>query len=428
MKKILKSIVIKIIEWQAQTVLKRNKPYIIAITGNVGKTSTKEAVYQVLSSSYHVRKSQKSFNSEIGVPLTILGCPTGWSNPFIWFRNILKGFWVILFSRNYPKYLVLEVGADQPGDIKRICSWLFPDVSVVTAIGETPVHIENFSSREELIEEKTELIRSLKSSGRAVLNIDDEDVYNMRSFVEGGVLFYGFSEKADIKASNYIHTYDKEGRVNGFSFKINYNGNSVPFSFKGFLGRQHVYAVLSSVSLGILQNINMVDIKESLVKYIPQPGRVNLLKGKRNSTIIDDSYNSSPTAIKAVLREMKEIESTGRKIVILGDMMDLGNYTHKEHRKMVSQALEFCDYLITVGPRSRVVTEEVDDEKKDRVFVFSNSDKLVEKFPLEINSNDLILVKGSQAVRMEKVTEMILDDQKLAKDLLVRQDNYWKKI
>ena len=427
MKKILKDNIIRIIEWQARIVLKRYKPYIIAITGNVGKTSAKEAIYYVISSRYHTRKSQKSFNSEIGVPLTVLGCPTGWSNPFIWARNILKGFFVIIFTRRYPEYLVLEVGADRPGDIKRICNWLYPDTGVVTALGGTPVHIEYFSSKEELVAEKSELVKSLPSSGKAVLNIDEENVASMRSFVEGRPIFYGFSERADIRATHYAHTYDDGGKVDGFTFKIDHNGNSIPFYFKGFLGRQHVYAVLAGVAVGVSQGINMVAIKESLEKYTAQPGRVRILKGKKGSTIIDDSYNSSPAAVKAVLEELEEVNTKGRKIAILGDMMDLGNYTHEEHRKVATHALRVCDHIISVGPRSRVITEEVSEKKMNTVKTFSSSIEVVNKFPLEIEENDVILVKGSQATRMEKITEFLLEEPDSAKDVLVRQEEHWKK-
>lgn len=427
MKKILKENIIRIIEWQARLVLRKYKPYVIAITGNVGKTSAKEAIFSVISSQYHTRKSQKSFNSEIGVPLTILGCPTGWSNPFIWIRNILKGFLVILFSRRYPEYLVLEVGADRPGDIRRICNWLYPDTGVVTALGNTPVHIEYFSSKEELIAEKSELVKSLSSAGKAVLNVDEENVANMRSLVEGRPIFYGFSGKADIRATHYSHSYDDKGKLKGFSFKVDYNGSSIPFSFKGFLGRQHVYAILAGVALGVSQGINMVAIQESLGEYTAQPGRVRILKGKRGSTVIDDSYNSSPAAVKAVLEEIEEIKTKGRKIAILGDMMDLGNHTYEEHRKVAAHALRVCDYIISVGARGRVITEEVNEDRMNTVKVFSNSTDAIDNFPLEIDANDVILVKGSQAIRMEKVTEFLLEDSDLSNELLVRQEEHWKK-
>lgn len=426
MKNIFKKIIIGIIEWQSHLVIKKYKPYIIAITGSVGKTSAKEAVYFVISSKYHTRKSQKSFNSEIGVPLTVLGCPTGWSNPFVWMRNIFKGFAVLLFTKNYPKYLVLEVGADRPGDIKRICGWLSPDTGIVTAIGETPVHIENFPSRSELVAEKSELVKAISSSGRVVLNADDESVVEMRSLFEGKPLFYGFSEKSEIKASHYSHVYNDKGDIDGFSFKVNYNGSSVPFTFNGFLGRQHVYAVLAGVSVGISQGINMVDIQKSLDNYQAEPGRVRIIKGMNNSVIIDDSYNASPTSVDAVLNELRDIETGGRKIAVLGDMMELGKFSNEEHKKIGKKVSEICDYVFSVGARGRMITEEVDD--KNKVKHYTNSFKISDDFPLELREGDVVLVKGSQAVRMEIVTKSLMNEPENAKDLLVRQEKHWEKI
>ncbi len=426
MKEILKKIVIQIIELQARFVIRRYKPQIIAITGNVGKTSAKEAIFFVVSSKYHTRKSQKSFNSEIGVPLTVLGCPTGWSNPFVWIRNIFKGFAVMLYSKNYPGHLVLEVGADRPGDIKRICGWLYPDTGVVTAIGETPVHIEFFSSKDELVTEKSELIKAIPSYGTAILNIDDEEVASMRSHFGGKPIFYGFSERADVKASHYNRVYGVSGEVKGFSFKVDHNGSSVPFSFDGFLGRQHVYAILAGVSVGVSEGMNMVAIQESLERYEALPGRFRILKGKNGSVIIDDSYNASPASVKVALDELSEIKNKGRKVAILGDMMDLGKHTHEEHRKVGRQALDVCDQVFSVGARARTIKDEF-GVKNNKVQHFSDSFEASRSLPLEPEEGDIILVKGSQAARMERIVESLLDEPETASNLLVRQEEHWKR-
>ena len=153
--------------------LLRHKPKIIAVTGSVGKSTTKDAIYAVLSGSLHVRKSEKSFNGDVGVPLTILGCENGWKNPLKWLINIAKGLWLVLIPQSYPEWLVLEVGADRPGDIKRIARWLKPDIAVLTAIPETPAHVEFFASPDELMKEKLSLAESLKPGGTLVLYGDD---------------------------------------------------------------------------------------------------------------------------------------------------------------------------------------------------------------------------------------------------------------
>src|SRR3989344_8120119 len=144
MKTTFKKIITYILKTESRLVLWKYKPKVVAITGSVGKTSTKDAVYAVLSKIAHIRKSEKSFNSEIGLPLTILGCPNGWNNPVIWLANVFKGLWLFLWPHKYPEWLVLEVGVGKQGDMRKTASWLKTDAVIITAIGETPVHIEFF--------------------------------------------------------------------------------------------------------------------------------------------------------------------------------------------------------------------------------------------------------------------------------------------
>ena len=424
MKQILKKVVIWIIERQARLALWRYRPSVVAVTGNVGKTSAKETVYNVLSVKYHVRKSQKSFNSEIGIPLTILGCPTGWSDPLVWLRNICKGCIVPLYWPSYPQWLVLEVGADRPGDIKRVASWLHPDVAVVTAFGETPVHIEFFSSREELIAEKGELVKAVRPSGIAVLNSDDEDVLSFRTDVANKPILYGFGREASVQASHYSYEYDSRGTVTGFSFKVNRNGSSVPFSLSGFVGRQHVYAALAGISVGMSQGLNMVEIREALEAYRPQPGRMNLLSGREGSTIIDDSYNASPAATHAALTVLGELATSGRKIAILGDMMELGAYTHPAHVKVGRHALEVADMIITVGSRIAVIAE-LDDGMGVHRQHYSHSREALDGLSLDLREGDVVLVKGSQSARMERIVKRLLEEGQDTASILVRQEQHW---
>ena len=154
-------------------VVAKYKPRIVAVTGSVGKTSTKDAIYAVLASRYHVRRSDKSFNSEIGLPLTILGVPNGWSNPLRWLGNLIDGVSLIFFRASYPEWLVLEVGADRPNDIRSVAQWLPVEVAVVTRLPEVPVHVEFFDSPEEVVEEKASLISALRPGGTLVLFDDD---------------------------------------------------------------------------------------------------------------------------------------------------------------------------------------------------------------------------------------------------------------
>src|SRR6185437_9248398 len=163
MKDFFKKIIITLLTLEAQAVIKRYKPRIVAVTGSVGKTSAKDAIYEVLvaTSGARVRKSQKSFNSELGLPLTILGRPNAWNNPLGWLQNLFDGLLLIIRHSPYPEWLVLEVGADRPGDIKSVATWLPVEVAVITRLPEVPVHVEFFSSPEEVVEEKAALIDAL---------------------------------------------------------------------------------------------------------------------------------------------------------------------------------------------------------------------------------------------------------------------------
>jgi UDP-N-acetylmuramoyl-tripeptide--D-alanyl-D-alanine ligase len=166
MRSIFKKIIISILTWEAKVILHKYKPTIIAVTGNVGKTGTKDAIAGVLNQNHHVRSSAKSFNSDFGVPLTILGLPTGWNSILSWILIVLIVFEQIIFKEDYPEILVLEVGADRPGDIKKIAKWLHPDITVITQFQPVPVHVEFFKDRQHLIDEIMMLICYLKNQNQ----------------------------------------------------------------------------------------------------------------------------------------------------------------------------------------------------------------------------------------------------------------------
>ena len=180
MKTLFKKIIITILKLEAKLILARFRPKIIAVTGTVGKTSVKEAVALVLGSEFNVRKSEKSYNSEIGVPLTIIGAQTGWGSLKQWLAVIFKGLKVFLLAGDYPKFLVLEMGVDRPKDMEKMVSWVKPYVAVITAVGTIPVHVQYFSGPEELISEKRKLVECLNDNNWAVLNIDDKAVSSFR--------------------------------------------------------------------------------------------------------------------------------------------------------------------------------------------------------------------------------------------------------
>ena len=287
MKTTLKTIVINILRIESKLILWKYKPKVVAITGSVGKTSTKDAVYAVISGISYVRKSEKSYNSEIGLPLTILGCSNGWNNFFLWLLNILKGFWLFVWPHKYPKWLVLEVGIGKPGDMYRTALWLKTDAVIITAIGETPSHIEFFDSRKHLIEEKSRLIKTLKKDGLLILNNDDETVSEMKEKTRNRIVTFGFKEDSDIKGSADSIFYTDKGVPEGLIFRIDEAGSSLPVVIEGVFGRNHVYASLGALALSSGLKLNMLDAIHKLKNYSVPPGRMRLLRGINDSFIID---------------------------------------------------------------------------------------------------------------------------------------------
>ncbi len=410
-------------------VLWKYKPKVVSITGSVGKTSTKDAVYAVISKISYVRKSEKSYNSEIGLPLTILGIPNGWNNPVIWLENILRGFWLFIWPHKYPEWLVLEVGVGKPGDMKRTASWLKSDVVIITAIGETPVHIEFFESRKHLMEEKSSLIKTLKERGILVLNADDQAVYDMKSKTKNRVITYGWNPDADTRCSGENIFYNEAGMPKGIVFRIDQGGSSLPVNIQGVFGKNHVYATLAALAMSSGLGFNMLEAINALKNYDAPPGRMRILRGINDSLIIDDTYNSSPFASVSALETLGEVKNSRKKIAVLGDMLELGRHTEEAHKDVGKIARENCDILVVVGSRAKFIREGATEAgmQAENIFEFSNSFEAGEFLKIHVLPNDLILIKGSQGMRMERAVEAILKDKQNKEKLLVRQDREWIK-
>lgn len=431
MKSLLKKIIVAIITWEAKLVLKKYKPQIVGVTGSVGKTSSKDAIYTVFKSTFKVRKSDKSFNSEIGIPLTILGCHNAWSDMRGWIKNISHGLSLIFLKHSYPKWLVLEIGADRPGDIKSVSMWLKPDVSVITRFGKVPVHVEFFSSVEEVIAEKTHLALALKPEGTLILNYDDEDVLAVRDKVKYKIITYGMDERADVIASNYSIQYlsEKDPTLpTGIAFKVDYQGSSVPIEIAGALGRAHIYPVLAAIASGVSQNINLISICQALSDHHTPPGRMRVIEGVKKTVIIDDTYNSSPVAVNEALETLSMLENRTTKIAVLGDMLEIGKYSVEEHKKVGKKVADVADVLVAVGLRARHIAEGAlaAGMSHNDIFKFDKSPEAAKAIKAMLKAGDAVLVKGSQGVRTEKIVEALMAHPEDKTKLLVRQDAEWK--
>ncbi len=429
MKKLFKNIVVAIITFEARMLLLRTRPKIIGITGSVGKTSTKDAIYSVITKKVHARKSEKSFNSEIGVPLTVLGLPNAWSNPFMWVKNIVDGAIVACFPGKYPEWLVLEIGVDRPGDIGAIVSWLKPDIVVLTRLPDVPVHVEYFASPEAVIAEKRQLVDALTPEGVFVFNNDDEKVVEIKNGVRQQSIGFSRYSLSPFTASADKVIYEK-GVPAGLEFILTHDAEATVVSVPGSLGVQHAYSYAAAVAVGSLFGMSIQDSAYALRAHMPPPGRMRLIEGIKNTLIIDDTYNSSPVALKSALQTLKEIRTFGRKIAVLGDMMELGQYSVLEHEKVGHDVAEVADILFTVGVRARGIAEGALAMGMHESKIFQHEDARTAGKELEmmLESDDVVLVKGSQSIRAERIVEEIMAHPENAGELLVRQDSMWQSI
>ncbi len=429
MKSIFKSLIVTILTAEARLLLRRAKPKIIAVTGSVGKTSTKDAIYHVLKNKVRARKSEKSYNSEIGVPLSILGLDNAWQNPLHWFKNIIDGLLHALFPGNYPEVLVLEMGVDRPGDMKKLASWVKPDFVVLTRLPEVPVHVEYFSSPEAVIAEKKALVDALKDNGILIYNHDDEAILQVAEDTRQRSIGYSRYSESNFMAKGDEVIY-QEGSPKGMSFSINSNGESAKCTLLGAIGVGHTYNFAAAVAVASCFDISLNEAATMLQNFIPPPGRMRLIDGIKNTIIIDDTYNSSPVAVERSLSTLKEIKGFNRKVAVLGDMLELGRFSVGEHERVGVQAKECADLLITIGVRSRSTAEAALEAgmNEKNILQYEESTKAGSELQNLLQPGDIVLIKGSQSMRMEKIVEEIMQNPEEAEELLVRQSRAWKDI
>lgn len=427
----LKHIIVFIITLEARMVLWRFKPHIIAVVGSVGKTSAKDAIYTALKDTYHVRKNQKSLNSEIGAPLTILGLENAWNNPIHWLKNIALGA-VHVCRRTYPAWLVLEVGADRPGDVTRLARWLRPHVVVVTSLPDVPVHVEFFASPEALIEEDLSIIKYLRAGGMLVINADEEKSLKVIEESKVPTITYGSKLHADVRFDSERVVYEEVDGLRvpvGISAKVGYEGNTVPISLHGVLGVTHVYPIVAALATGLSQRVPFLSMTNALASHEPPRGRMCIITGISGSTILDDTYNASPVAVTRALETLASLDTPGNKIAILGDMLEIGAYTAAEHKRVGTLVASLgLTYFIAIGVRSLYAAEaaRAAGMSDERIVHVRTSDEAATIARKLVKQGDVVLVKGSQSIRAERVVARLMAHPEDAARLLVRQEVAWK--
>ena len=420
----MRIIVIKILNILSKKILAKYNPVVIGITGSVGKSSVKKAICEVLKSKYKIAYNKNRYKTDIGIPLAIIGAEGGGRSAEKWMSVILLAIRMVIKKVEYPEILILEMGVDRPDDMKKMLEVVKPNIGILTNIGKFPPHTKYFKNAKHIAKEKSLLIKSLKKKDLAILNCDDEVVKDLLKSARSEIIKYGFSDDSAVKAGEIFSGNKKwkiESGLIGMSFKISYEGTTVPFRLPYALGRGQVYTALAASAVGIHFGYNLVEISEKLSNYRPLSGRMSLIKGMNDILIIDDTFNSNPASATSALETLGKLDAV-RKIVVLGDMLELGEYCERGHTEIGKLVPKSADMLFTYGRRSKIISEQAEKSgmKRDNIFHFNDLDDLIKLLKSKVKSDDVILIKGSRAMRMERVVAEFMAEPKLADKLLVK--------
>ncbi|WKZ37492.1 MAG: UDP-N-acetylmuramoyl-tripeptide--D-alanyl-D-alanine ligase [Anaerolineales bacterium] len=344
---------------------------VIGITGSVGKSTTKEMVAQVLGTRYRTLRSPGNLNNEIGLPLTILK-----------------------LGRGYER-AVLEMGFYVPGEIQFLCDIALPQIGVVTNVGT--VHAERAGTQEAIARGKSELVQSLPSDGVAILNFDDPWVRKMEEKSKARVFFYGLSPEADLWADQI------EGLgLDGIRFRLHYKKETL-HSRVPMIGRHSVHTVLRAASVGLNDGLTWQEIFEGLSHGHTQLRLVAVRSGN-GALILDDTYNASPESMLAALNLLDEMD--GRKIAVLGDMLELGPYERQGHEIVGMRAAQVAKVLLTLGDRAHMIADAARRAgmKPAQILEFEKPEPIVDWLKKNLTAKDTALVKGSHGLRMDRIT------------------------
>ena len=432
----MKKMVQKFIAWKAKKLIQKFQPKVVAVTGSVGKTSTRNAVAKVLEETFHVRANPKNYNNEFGIPLTIIGIDESpGKSIFGWLRVFWEADKQLLFGNDrYPNVLVLEYACDGPGDIKYLCDIAQPDISILTAI--SPVHAKNFGSLERLIDEKATLIECVKEDGRVFMNADDDQVMGVRDRAAAPVKTFGMKKTADVSANNVVlktredFSFEPGEQFSEMHFDLRHASHEDEVVLYDLLGDGQVSAALAAAAVGFEMGLALHEIKEQLGKLTGQPGRLRPIAGVKGTLILDDSYNAAPASVEQAIEVLSRftVGEEDQRIAALGEMAELGQYSEEEHRKMGARVAESgIDILVAVGEKSRDYLRGAKDAGMDEqaMVYFENAHDAGRWLDDHIDQGDIVLVKGSQRSRMEKAVKDIMAEPLRAKELLVRQYGAW---
>lgn len=413
MKSVLKKILVGILGRQVRKLRKKNNFKIIGVVGSIGKTSTKLAIAKVLESHYKVRYQEGNYNDIVSVPLVFFGqkMPSLW-NIFAWIGIIIKNQKQIL--SNFPfDFVVVELGTDGPDQINQFRKYLHLDVAVVTAI--TAEHMEYFGTLEKVAEEEWSVsyFSDIVFANKDLCKIIPENIDHKK------IVFYGKDFGSIYKIENIKRLAE------GFNFEVSYKGGKMLDAFYPAFSEVQLYSICVAASIARTFTIGPNEIKEAISNIKSFAGRMQILKGIKNSVIIDDTYNASPEAVKMALDALYKYPRK-QKIAILGMMNELGQTSEAEHKKIG----EYCDpkhlnLLVTIGRDANAFLAPAAKSLGCEVYEAKNSKDAGNFVKDKITEDTVILAKGSQngVFAEEAIKPLLADPSHISK--LVRQDKHW---
>ncbi|HEX9388786.1 MAG TPA: UDP-N-acetylmuramoyl-tripeptide--D-alanyl-D-alanine ligase, partial [Anaerolineales bacterium] len=349
---------------------------VIGITGSVGKSTTKEMVFEVLSTRYRTLKSPGNLNNEIGLPLTMLRLSAG------------------------HQRAVFEMGFYVPGEIAFLCDIALPQIGVVTNIGT--VHAERAGSQGAIARGKAELVQALPPApeGVAILNFDDPWVRQMEEKTKARVFFYGLSREANLWADNVVGL-----GLEGIRFRLHYQGETLHVRIP-LIGRHSVHTALRAAAVGLMEGMNWQEILEGLNQGHTQL-RLAAVRSQTGALLLDDTYNASPESMLAALNLLDELE--GRKVAVLGDMLELGPYERGGHEMVGLRAAQVVNVLLTLGERAHMIADAARRAgmKKSSIVEFNEFEPLIDWLKVNLTKEDAVLIKGSHGLRMDRIASLL---------------------
>jgi UDP-N-acetylmuramoyl-tripeptide--D-alanyl-D-alanine ligase len=343
---------------------------VIAITGSVGKTTCKELTAAVLGRHYRVLKSEGNLNTEVGLPLTILRLESA------------------------HERVVVEMGTYAQGDIELLCRIARPQVGVVLNVA--PVHLERLGSLEAIADAKAELVEGLPPDGLTILNGDDPRVVAMAMRSRARSLLFGTSRECAVHGSLL-----SSNGLDGFSFRLTCGEESADISVP-LPGRHHLHNALAAAAVGLAEGLSLQEVADALARA-EMPPRLSIFQGPRGSTILDDTYNASPPSMLAALDLLAELP--GRRLALLGDMLELGAHEEVGHRLVGERAAETTDVLYTLGERARIIGEAAQKAGHSNVCYLPSKEEAVTTLRRTLAEGDYLLVKASRAMALERLVE-----------------------